>query len=339
MSKIKEYSLIEAGLAELSNKYATVHDVTTQDGYDQCKKDAKAVGKYRTSLESVRKEIKGPALERCRDIDDEAKRIQIEIAKVEDPLKLAYKSVDEKKKKEVAERLAKIEKKINQIRGYVSKSLGATSNDISLYIEEVDSIDCTEGFYDLTKEALIARKETLEHLNFALKQTIQDEIAEKKRIEQEAELEELRKIKAQQEEKQRKIDEQQREIDHQKELQDQEKQAAINAQLAEEMAAKAAKERDEQAKIDADNAEKKRLADVEKAAESARLAEIERQEEEKAAELNRIAKLEANKKHVGKIRGQAKECLMKNKSINEELAIKIVKMIAKGEIEHISINY
>ena len=328
MSKIKEYSPIEAGLTELKTKYAVVHDITTQEGYDQCKQDAKAVGKFRTKLEAVRVEIKAPALERCRDIDDEAKRIQAEIAKVEDPLKLAYKSVDEKKEKEAAERLARIEGEIEQIRVYMSKSLGATSAEISQFIEVVDSIDCTEGFYELTKEALIVRKETLEHLNGALKQTIQSEIAEKKRLEQEAELEELRKIKAEQEEKQREIDDQQREIDHQKELQEQEKQAAIDKEEALETAARDAHQASLNAQLAAD-----------KAAKEATQREVARQAQVKKDEEAAQKKLEANKKHVSYICGESKKCFMNEKAINEELAIKIVKMIAHHEIKNVSINY
>jgi len=131
MSKIKEYSPIEAGLAELSKKYLVVHDVSTKEGYTQCKKDAKEVGKYRIELESKRKEIKGPALQKCKDIDEEAKRIQLEIAKVEDPLKVAYKAVDEQVKKEKEEFIAKIELEIEAIINYVAMAIDASPSEIS----------------------------------------------------------------------------------------------------------------------------------------------------------------------------------------------------------------
>lgn len=328
MSKIKEYSSMEAGLAELSKKYLVVHDVTTKDGYTQCKKDAKEVGKYRIELESKRKEIKGPALQKCKDIDEEAKRIQLEIAKIEDPLKLAYKTVDEEVKKEKEKFIAAIESEIETIRSYTSRSIDASPSEISEYIEIVDAVDCTKGFYGLTKEALIARNETLDYLSSALKRAIQQEIDEKVREDQEKELQELRKIKSEQEEKERELERQRIEIEHEKQLQEQSKQAEQDKIEA-----------DKQVKIDADNAETQRLADVKQAEGEATQREIDRQAQVKKDEEEAQRKLEANKKHVGKICGQAKDSLMKNKSINEKLATEIVKMIAKGQIDNISINY
>jgi chemotaxis protein histidine kinase CheA len=328
MSKIKEYDPIEAGLSELSRKYSVVHDVTTKEGYEQCKKDAREVGKYRISLEAVRKEIKGPALERCKDIDAEAKRIQAEIAKVEEPLKEAYKAIDEKKKIAEQERIDKIESKIEDIKSYVDRSYSANSNDLSVFIEIVDSIDCTEGFYEFTKQALIARNETLEHLNRALKQVIQKENDDKRRAEEQAELEELRKIKAEQEEKERQLENERREIEHQKELAEQAKQAELDKIEAEKRAQEAAK----QAEID------KKLAE-EAAAEKAKQAEIERQEREKQAEIEAKRKLEENKRHVAKICGQAKKSLMKIDGVDESLAKAIVQAIAKKEIANVTVNY
>lgn len=339
MSKIKEYSVIEAGLAELKNKYAVIHDVSTTEGYNQCKKDAREVGKYRIELESKRKEIKGPALQKCKDIDEEAKRIQAEIALVEDPLKLAYKSVDERVKKEKEERLAKIESEIEAIKSYKDRSFSATPAEISEFIEVVDGIDCTEGFYELTKEALIARKETLEHLNSALKQAAQREIEEKKRVEQEAELEELRKIKAEQEEKERQLENERREIEHQKRLVEQEKQAEIDKAEALELAARDAHQASLNAKIAADKAENKRLEDVEYEKEVAKQAEINRQELEKQDEIDRIKKLEANTKHVGYICGQSKNDLVRLFEIDEEMARAIIKSIANHEIRNLLITY
>jgi len=96
---------------------------------------------------------------------------------------------------------------------------------------------------------------------------------------------------------------------------------------------------EKQAKINADNAEIQRIADVKKAEEDATQREIERQEQEKREKEEKQRKLEANKKHVGRICGEAKKCFMKDKEINDELATKIVKMIAKHEIKHISISY
>lgn len=319
MSKIKEYSAIEAGLSELSKKYLVVHDVSTIDGYSQCKKDAKEVGKYRINLELKRKEIKGPALQKCKDIDEEAKRIQLEIAKIEDPLKTAYKAVDDEKKRKEIELIEKIELKIADIRDCVNKSISANSDEISKLIEFVDDIDCTNGFYQLTKEALIARNETLDYLNSALKQSIQQEIDKNKRIEQEKELEVLRKANEENEKIKADLEREKQDIEHQKQM-------LIQREDAEKRMAIAEKE-----------AEKERLEAEKRAAENARLIEVERQKAEIKKENERIEKLEADKKHTGKVMGEIKEHLMSLCNINEKTAKSVVLALLKTD--RITINY
>lgn len=103
--------------------------------------------------------------------------------------------------------------------------------------------------------------------------------------------------------------------------------------------ARLAKEREEQAKIDADNAAKKALADIEQAKEQATQREIERQKRVEAEETAKQEKLEANKRHVGKIRKEAKIDLMEVLGIEEKLAVSIVLAINKGDIANLCINY
>lgn len=95
----------------------------------------------------------------------------------------------------------------------------------------------------------------------------------------------------------------------------------------------------EAAEIERKEVEKQRLIDVKLAAERATQAEITRQEAEKLAEKVKLEKLEANKKHVGKIRGQSKDDLMEALGIDELLAKKIVIAVAKSKIRNISISY
>ncbi len=65
--------------------------------------EARAVVRgYRTALETLRKEIKAPALERCRLIDDEAKRITAELLKIEEPIDTAIKAEEQRKEEEKA---------------------------------------------------------------------------------------------------------------------------------------------------------------------------------------------------------------------------------------------
>lgn len=115
-----------------------------------------------------------------------------------------------------------------------------------------------------------------------------------------------------------------------------EREAQEKIQIAENAAKQA-----EQEKVEAEQREKIRAEYAERekqeAVERARQMEIDRQAEEKRQAEQTQAKLEADRKHVGIIRREAKEDLMR--IVDEDTAKKIVIAIHKGEIEHITINY
>lgn len=109
---------------------------------------------------------------------------------------------------------------------------------------------------------------------------------------------------------------------------------------AEERAEQAERDRilaEEQAKRDAVEAEKQAKIMAEQAAERAKQAEIERQAQEKAAQEEAKRKLEANKRHVGMIRGKIKDEIMLSSGIDEAAAKKIV--IALCHSDFVTINY
>jgi len=112
---------------------------------------------------------------------------------------------------------------------------------------------------------------------------------------------------------------------------------AEQAELDKIQAQKQAKADAEQAIIDAEKAEQRRLKDIELAAKQAKQAEILRQEQEKEAEEEKLRKLEANKKHVGKVRGEIKEHLIKSCGLDNDLAKKVV--IALTKTDRVTINY
>ncbi len=127
------------------------------------------------------------------------------------------------------------------------------------------------------------------------------------------------------------------------------KQEAAQREAAAKAEAEAAKQRAIEAearrKIEAEQAEARRIEaekqakiQAEKAAEDARKAEIARQEAEAKRLADEQAKREANKKHIGKVRGAAKECLMA-KGLDEETAKMVVLAIHNGEIANVSIKY
>ena len=104
---ITEYSPIEAGLADLRQRYAGVAwDLRTVAGNDAARKARKELVSLRTSLEDKRKALKAPVLAQAKLIDDEAKRITGELLAIETPIDEQIKA-DEARRE--AERQAKIE--------------------------------------------------------------------------------------------------------------------------------------------------------------------------------------------------------------------------------------
>jgi colicin import membrane protein len=110
MTNIVEYSQTEAALGDLADRYAAVlFDVSSVKGMDSAKKARAEIRGYRVALEAKRVEIKAPALEHCRLIDAEAKRITGELVALEVPIDEQIKAQEarrdaEKKEKERIEK-------------------------------------------------------------------------------------------------------------------------------------------------------------------------------------------------------------------------------------------
>jgi chromosome segregation ATPase len=121
-----------------------------------------------------------------------------------------------------------------------------------------------------------------------------------------------------------------------------EQRASIQAEIAEDdRKALIERERQRGIQVEADKkaALEKAEADKIEAAALAKQAQIDAAAEEKRLAAERQAKLEADKKHIGKIRGEAKEALMMINGIDEKMARQIILAIAKGKIPHLTINY
>lgn len=143
-----EYSRTEAALAALREKYSGAQfDLTTTAGDKAARAARLDLKTLRTSLEAKRKELKAPAVEFGRKIDDEAKRITAEIVALEDPIDAQIKA-DEKRRDDeriereriIAERAAGFRAKIDAIRACVAKSQGLTSERISNGIAQIEAI-------------------------------------------------------------------------------------------------------------------------------------------------------------------------------------------------------
>lgn len=174
--QITEYSTTAAALSELRNRYTGPFDVATSKGMALAKEARAVVRGYRTSLETLRKEIKAPALERCRLIDDEAKRITAELLKIEEPIDRQIKAEEQRKEEEKAaksraeaERVATIQARINAIRNRAHAVANQSAAEIRAALGQLGNMDLDPlDFEEFSPDAVKARDETLDTLGTML---------------------------------------------------------------------------------------------------------------------------------------------------------------------------
>ena len=338
--QVSEYNQTQAALAELKEKYGQeVPQCETKQGYERSKAIASECRSIRTALENKRKEIKAPALAFGKMIDSQAKDIKSEIESIEQPHLNAYREQDEIKK----QRKLAFEQKLMDLKELPSVASDKSPEAIEQMIEDVACISIDkETFGHKLEEAQGWVPGILEQLSLAHSKAI-ERVMEEERIQQErAELEQLRaeKAKAEEEERQRKL---QAEIEENKRL-----QAEREANLAKEAEERAKaemqaqieqqKQQAEQARLDAEERAKQAEIDAQNRIEQARLEEQARiKAEEEKLEQERLQR-EANKRHIGIIRKQAKESLM-SLGVDEEKAKEIVLAIHNGQVKNVSIAY
>lgn len=335
--KIVEYDQFAASIEELRDISNFIPDVTTKEGYDKSKRVALDVGKILTKLEKTRKDRKKYFLDGGREVDAQAKKIASILEEIQKPHKDAYKRLDEKKKAREDERKAKLEERIEYMSALPDAMQDSSSGEIAGALEMLNSEECLD-FFEYTQRALEVRNESRKLMAALLDKTINAE-------REKAELERLRKeaderARAEREEKIK------REAAAKAEAEKlAAEEAARKAKEAELAAKKAAIEAEERRKREAEEAEARRIEQekkakiaAEQAAEKARLAEVARQEDEARREAEELAKREANKKHIGKIRKEAKDALMEQ-GLTEWQAKNIVLAIHNNLIPNIKINY
>ena len=152
---IAEYSPTAAALADLRQRYANVvWDVTTTKGDKEARAARRELVSLRTSLEEKRKELKAPALERSRLIDDEAKSIKAAILELEDPIDQLITAEEQRRERERAERRATeearvdgIQRKIAAFGSYAIRPMGEPSAAIEELIRELVGKEPDEATY------------------------------------------------------------------------------------------------------------------------------------------------------------------------------------------------
>lgn len=341
-NKIVEFNEFESKLADFKARYDdVVYDLDDPKQDKQARSDKYAIGQVISNLDKKHQEIKAPLKARTDLIDGERKRIKDDLKAVQDKIKDKI-AEHERKIQEHAEMLqAKVEY-IESFAGLGDDS-NFTSATIKERISELNNIDIDDSYEHRKADATLAKVDTLKNLEEMLE----------RRLKLEAEREELERLRREEaERKQREHEEEIKREAAEKARIDAENKANAEQERVEREKREAV-EREEAAKRKAEDAERRakeaeaaRIAAVEKAkrdaelaAEQARLDEIARREEEERQAKAEQEKREANKRHIGNVRKQAKEGLMLSCGLSEDAAKNVVLAIHNGDIRHIKIEY
>ncbi len=341
MSEIKElveFDLIAAGIAEIQEKGNFIPDMSTKEGYLASKRFVlDETTPTRTRLDRAHKTAKEYWKLGANNVDNKKNEILKLLVDIQQPHQEAYKEYDQIEKDKKAKFESDIQEKINFFHECCHKANSINSTGISDLIDSCGEIDTEEGFYHLKSDAIKARTDALEFLNDALLKAASYEATQQR----EAELAEENRLR------QIEIDKQQEEMRVQQEKMNAQ-QAEID-RVANESAAKAQAEADEKQRLinEAEQAELEKQRAIEReeyAKQQAELAadraveqEKQRQYNERIAKEAEQAKLEANKKHTGMVRGEIKEHLMSSCGLDNALATKVVKALLKTN--RVTINY
>ena len=206
-TQIAEYSATAAALTELHAKYDKVlFPVETPKGMKDAIAARKELRDLRVGLEKMRKEIKAPALLRCKLIDSEANEITLKLTALEDPIDAQIKAEEKRKDEEKAERervererVEAIRVSINGINNLPLLSANDSAAEIAETIADLQALDIDDSYAEFKGEAETAKQAALMALGSL-------QIATKAREEESA------RLKAEREE----LDRQRAELDRQR---------------------------------------------------------------------------------------------------------------------------
>lgn len=365
---IAEYSPTVQALADLRTKYeGVVFDVSTGKAMAVAKEARAELREHRVTLERERVRIKAPALERCRQIDSEAKRITAELVALEGPIDSQIKAEEQRKQlekeaREQAERdrVIAVNARFEALKALPMRAVNATAAEIESVIAEAGEIDPESFPDDLQAAAVYERRIVIAALRAALdRQRAADEDVERAEVERA----ELVKLRAEQATMQAERDRlAQAEADRLAASARADRDEAIRVEAA------AQAERDaaaaiEQAKRDAIDAEARREREAVEAQQAAHdaaqraadaqaeavrqaearvanwIADAERaRQDAEAAQRAEDERRAANRRHVGAVNRKAAEALVAG-GLSEADAKTAVTVIATGKVPAVSIAY
>lgn len=288
---IAEYSPTAEALAELRQKYqGVVFSVNTTAGMIEARAARGELRTLRVSLEAKRKEIKEPALTRCREIDTEAKRITAELSALEDPIDDLIKAEEQRKEREKAakeeaerQRIAEINRRFEEVRGLARTAPGKTVGEISALIAQAEAFDPASLDEEFRPAGVFERQLAINGLK-ALRD--QREAQDQKDAET---AEKLKKLEAMERAEAERLAAEQAGRDR-KAAEEAEAARQREAQEAQERAQRDAAEREALRQREAEIAERERVAAAERA-EADRIAREERERlaAEQRKEAERVA--------------------------------------------------
>lgn len=309
ITEIAEYSQTAAALSDLRHRFLGIaFNVATTKGLDEAKKARQEVKGYRTALEAKRKEIKAPALERCRLIDDEAKTITAALLEIEGPIDQQIKAEEARKEAEKAakveaerQRVAAIRVQIEAIKNHAGFAVGKSADAILKILSGVEGFEIGEDFQEFKPDAEQAKAETLDKLKTLHTAQVEHE-AEQARID--AERAELARLRAEAEAREREAaaaraeqERKDREARAEQERKDREAREAVDREQAAKLAAeRAAHEAELKKQREAQEAELKSQREAQAKADAEARALREAEEKRLAAERAEIARQQAEAK-------------------------------------------
>lgn len=245
----------KAAIGKLKKKFKDVPDVTTKDGYADCKSAISELRPLRTGVEKERKKLVAGAVEWQKKVNAQAKELTEAIAEIEQPFVDAKKAQDEKverEKREAAEkeekRIADIEAKIAAFQTIPGEMLGADTDTMKAKLAELEEMKITvDEFMEFVEPAslvlgqvkaqlttAIAGQEALEAQQALLKEQ-QEALAEQQaKIDaQAAELKEKEEAQAEAE-AEKNAEEQRRQREKEEQEERERKQAELDARLPED---------------------------------------------------------------------------------------------------------
>ncbi|QFT55610.1 hypothetical protein [Microbulbifer sp. THAF38] len=312
---------LDAVLEEITSKAkSVVADADTAKGRKTIASIAHQVARSKTYLDSLGKDLVADQKAQIKKVDSERKRMRDYLDNLKTEVRKPLTDWEEAENLRVAAH----KNGIACIERYATECSELDSEDIQRFIDIVQRVIIDERWEEFEPQAARVKEETLRALNQALEKR-------KAHEQQQAELAQLLREKAEREQKEREERIAQEAAERVRKEAELEKQAAIEAKERAEREAKESAERAErQAKEAAERAEQEKREAVERERQR---AEAERRAAEEEQRLK-----EANKTHCRKINNAAKKAFI-DQGFQEKTAQKIVELIVRGSIPNISINY